>query len=74
MPDLPEELQAHLARCYDDAASMGLDPSWHDDEKGFDFDCLSCREAGREHRNAYRFVPQLVLVSGPYDNATGPAA
>lgn len=61
----------HLQACFQEAASMGLDPSWHDDERGFDYDCPTCID--EPHRCRYRLSNRPSLLFFGPARATGPA-
>lgn len=72
MIDLPDELRAHLERCYEDAEQLGLDPEWVEGEHGFMYDCPACQNEGIEHRCKFSFELRLLAIEVP-NSATGPA-
>lgn len=80
LPDMPGELRDLLERNFARAENEELEPEWHDDRYGFDFDCPTC---GAEHRCSFRYQPVQIpaellaflagRLGGPARQATGPA-
>jgi hypothetical protein len=84
--DLPDDLAETLAREYAHADDLGLDPTWHDDEHGFDYDCPRCVSRGKPscNRQTLRFLSddeaqalaRAAIIFAPGQQppaATGPA-
>lgn len=73
MDELPEPLREQLQLGFDQAQVLDLHPEWHDDEHGFDYDCISCRARGDVHRCSFRFISQPIFDADLTDTARGPA-
>lgn len=81
---LPEPLQRDLESKFARLVERDLNPEWHDDARGFDFDCPACKERGEEHRSGFRYEAMPIAALGllglgplpmtPNDSATGPAS
>jgi hypothetical protein len=72
--DMPEPVRELLEQHYRNAEMAELEPEWHDDMRGFSYNCPTCTERGVEHRADLRMEPMVIIgVATDGSTATGPA-
>jgi hypothetical protein len=75
-----DEQRRRLQECFDAIEEKGLEPEWHEDGLGFDWDCPACEDE-EAHRRSTRVDPHVLsIVATPWgigslvvDQAHGPA-